>query len=243
MTHIWHEDSQDGATSQLWRFLQTEGVLALEGEVEIRGLSGCENLLDYILNENILQEDTYFIFMDYVMDNSRTLRTYDILGEITEKYPNIFISTLLCFEYLLLKSTVLKEWVLPLQPSVYYEYVLSVRDRFISCIENGSLWLTDDLLCTYILSKIDNKGAGTGPELLRAKTSEQVATYILWDLVNSVAPDFRVMKSMLGKCWTCSCCVKRNGNKICRICNEQYTAHNKAEILYAKLKISQLLTK
>lgn len=47
MVHIWHEDSDNSATTQFWNFLKKTRVCYNMSFAEIRGFSGNQNLFDF----------------------------------------------------------------------------------------------------------------------------------------------------------------------------------------------------
>ena len=77
MIHIWHEDSLNSSTQQFWKFLKDNKVSTLLLEADIKGFNGNENLQAYIEEEAVFNKnDTYYIFMDYVLDNEWALNVW-----------------------------------------------------------------------------------------------------------------------------------------------------------------------
>ena len=234
MIHIWHEDSNDSVTQKFWEFLREQKVLGHLGRVEIRAFEHNYELVNHLVSCSFTDTDTYFIFLDYVLDNDMIVEYIDTILSVQALHSNLIFVPLLCFEYLLLRSPLIVDWLTCTKLNIGFNRALEARQAFLAYMSGQSdkkLLETDTLasyLCTcYNLSdKKELKG--------KFITTETVATLILHNLTNSLPTDFVVTKTKWGSCWTCNCCRYRNRQGLCSLYTKLLNSQQKAKDLYTR---------
>lgn len=227
MMHIWHEDSENSATTQFWKFLTFYKVCFDISCADIRGFSGNQNLLDFVSSVTFNRRDIYIIFMDFVYDNPRVLQIYSELKEITYKKSNVVVADLLSFEYLILSFKYFENWIKPLVVTNKYKYLCEVRRELLRCVNDMELPIRYPLLVEYMKYSFPSRNIVT-------ITTEQLATHLLSDFTSSLKGDFSITKKHLGSCWTCNCCDKYTKDlvKKCSHAENKKTGKEKALNLY-----------
>lgn len=233
MIHIWHEDSTNSSTQQFWEFLRNNNVSKALDDADIRGFNGNENLQAYIEEEaKFNKEDTYYIFMDYVLDNEWALKTWMSTMKFIQEHSlgNVKMVKLNCFEFMIIDFTYFIEWVKPIDKQskdfIEAEKILNIYRKLIRA---GKSWQQNKNLLQYTI-----KAKGVALKDIKNITSEQLSTLILSKMTNGGKLDFGISKTHLGKCWTESCCSNNRTRieKVCNIYYIQYTSKNKANKLW-----------
>lgn len=226
MVHIWHEDSDNSATTQFWNFLKKSRVCYNISFAEIRGFSGNQNLFDFIYTCNFNNKDVYLVFMDCVYDNPKVMNLYKKVVKLVNSKSNVFVLNLLSFEYLILSFKYFENWTRSLVSIDKYNYLCKIRIDLLSCIRNKDLLIYYPLLVEYMRSFQSRD--------ISRITTEQLATHLLSDFTGSLKGDFIITKKHLGSCWTCTCCDKYTKDlvKKCSHAGNKKTDKEKALNLY-----------
>lgn len=226
MIHIWHEDSENSATTQFWNFLKKSRVCYNISVAEIRGFSGNQNLFDFIYTYNFNNKDVYLVFMDCVYDNPKVMNLYKKVVKLVNSKSNVFVLNLLSFEYLILSFKYFENWTRPLVSIDKYNYLCKIRTDLLSCIRNKELPIYYPLLVEYMRSFQSRD--------ISRITTEQLATHLLSNFTGSLKGDFIITKKHLGSCWTCNCCdkYKKDLDKKCSHAGNKKTDKEKALNLY-----------
>lgn len=243
MIHIWHEDSELGATTQFWNFLKNCNVHTVLCNADIKGFNGNDKLLRHIKNVTINIDDMYHIFVDKVVDNQKALQYYIDIKSKTSAYKNVVVHDLLSFEYMMLKFRYFIEWTEPTGKNQLYSECKLVRKQFIDCMNSKISWTKQVDIVKFVVKRLNvdtTKPKWTSE--LKYISSEDVATAILNAMTNGGTVDFGISKSRFGNCWHCNCCIKHDdskiGNKKCRMYKYKKTdlekAHNLWNNTYAK---------
>lgn len=144
MIHIWHEDSTNSSTQQFWEFLRNNNVSEVLNDADIKGFNGNENLQAYIEEEAEFNvNDTYYIFMDYVLDNEWALKTWMNTMEFLrgQKLNNVKLIKLNCFEFMIIDFTYFIEWVKPMdKQSKDFIEAEKILNTYRMLIRNGKSW-------------------------------------------------------------------------------------------------------
>lgn len=69
--HIWHEDSENSATTQFWLFL-SKHIPELKG-ASVHGFGSNKNLTLFTITHTFNTSDIYFIFLDLPRDNPKVV--------------------------------------------------------------------------------------------------------------------------------------------------------------------------
>lgn len=236
MIYIWHEDSQNSATTNFWNFIYNSKVSAKLVNVSIRGFDGNKNLADHMKNCSINMNDTYLIFVDKVLDNPKALQYYIDIKNTCLKYKNVHVVDLLCFEYMMLRFKYIINWTEPMKIIKGYEEARAIRNDFINCIDNGIAWVNNPNIVKYVVKKknINTSLIGWQRELAYV-SSENIATDLLTQMTNGGTTEFGISKTNFGRCWYCNCCPKHSkavGNKKCRMFRYTKTSQDKARNLW-----------
>lgn len=247
MIHIWHEDSQNSATTYFWNFMYSNKVSSKLVNVDIQGFDGNKNLADYLRTCVFNSNDTYIILADMVLDNNKALTYYIDISTTIRKYKNVYLSDLLCFEYMMLRFKYFVSWTEPTKTIRGYQEAQQVRENFIRCIDNGKSWVNEPSIVKYIvkIKGIDTIKAGWQAELTHI-SSENIATLLLSIMTNGGTTEFGISKTHFGNCWTNNCCHKHNiavGDRKCRIYKYEKTSAEKAKNLWNGTLAKQIINK
>ena len=232
MIHIWHEDNQNSATTKFWQVMCDSEVSQKLISIDIRGFGGNNKLADYLREYKFNSSDTYIIFVDKVLDNSKALTYYIDIRNTVKQYKNVYLADLLCFEYMILRFEDFVSWTEPVKLIMGYQEAKQIRDDFIKCIDNGEHWITESSIVEYIVKHkgIDTTKVGWQEELPYI-SSEYLATLLLSIMTNGGTTEFGISKTKFGNCWYSDCCHKYDGavgSKKCRIYEYRKTSAEKA---------------
>ena len=244
MVHIWHEDSENSAQTQFWRFLSS--YIPELASADIKGFNGNMYLADYLQSANLIQGDKYYIIMDFVIDNNSALRYYKVCKQFinSHKQFNILLTDIVCFEHMLLDFSLFTSWIAPVNPTVTYSYLLNIRSELLSVIDNGDNWLDNKCITGYLLKlkgANENTPDNKKSDILCSNTLETLCVSLLGALTNRKPCKFAVNKVNLGECWVCSCCNKDVKN--CRLANKKKTSGIKAQNIWNKSKARSIINK
>lgn len=235
MLYIWHEDNPDSATQQFWEFLRDRGVSNKLYNASIKSFSGWKNLYKHAKYAKYNPCDKYIIFMDYVKDNKQIRKYHKNLREILRGLNNVYVSDMLCFEYLILSFKHLETWTKPAKPNNQYKYMCRLITLFKECQDNGDSGLNNDEILEYVKRTFTQKE-------LEDISSEKIASSLLTNLTPPKSP-FKINKATLGYCWTCSCCDKVTGERLCNIYKYKKTSEEKARNLWNCTLASSIINK
>lgn len=229
MVHIWHEDSTESSTSTMWKFLVKE-KFNKKVQFEIFGTNGNGKLVQKVMSNKYTDEDIYIIFIDVPFNNEKTLGIYRDLMELTEDIKNVYVAKIICFEDLILKFKLLREWTRPTneEAAIRYDSIYSIVEEF-----NKNGWQNSIELREYIKKKYEMS--------LDKVSSEKVAALLLTDLTRMSKAMFRVSKTQLGDCWTSSCCNFINLSHFCSLSKDMLSSKEKAEYIYKMTSIKHIL--
>lgn len=206
MIHIWHEDDLDSSTTQFWRFLKKHKLCRKLADAEIKGFGGNNKLLDELEAYVFDKDDTYYIFLDLVIDNSYVTSYIHRLNVVCKSNSNVIKVNNLCFEYLILSFIDFVKWTQPFKVNKGYKECERVRKQFIHCINNNIPWVLNKDIVDFIVKTYNiDLTTDEGEDRLNRITSEQIATLILSKMTNTGELGFQVSKTILGPCWTCDC--------------------------------------
>ena len=230
---IWHEDGEVSCTTQFWKFI----IKNCSGSINIDaiGKSGNHRLVSEVKNlvsSEIGDGEYYIIFHDAAFDNPAVQSEHSKLVKITEQFNNIYVSDLVCFEYLMLKFSKIDEWLKPIEENEKFKRLLELRERVIYIVENQYRWTEDKEVLEYVLDKVSYiKDDEKRIKKLFNISIEGVVTYLIQDISKLSGGNFTVEKKQLGKCWTSRCCW--NSENECSLLNRKglMTAQDKAEVL------------
>ena len=248
MIHIWHEDSENSVTTQLWKFL-ANNIKELNN-ADIRGYGGNEKLREHIEKAKFNSNDMYYIFMDYVLDNNSALNVYiDTKRYIKSlNMPNIIMSRLTCIEFMLLEYKYFISWTKPLSNiSKNYIEAEKILEKFVNTVKKQESWINDKDICKYIIYNyhIDTTKKNW-QEKLNYISSEKISALLCKVMTNGGKLRFNISKTILGDCWQCNCC-NLNTKKISDLCwlytnNNNATSQYKANMLW-KYAVSKYVLK
>ena len=88
---------------------------------------GNQKLADTVKSTKFNSKDTYIILVDKVLDNAKALKYYLDIQKIVCNYKNIYISDLLCFEYLILRFRYFEAWTEPIKAVKGYQDAKQIR--------------------------------------------------------------------------------------------------------------------
>ena len=239
MLYIWHEDKKNGATQQFWEFLKNSNVSTKLTNAKIQGFEGNANLKNHIKNFKFSNRDKYIIFMDFVLDNPVAIRYYKEVYSYVKNHNNVYLSNIMCFEYMMLTFKYLETWIKPLKNNKEYRVLIHLISEFIRCIDTNNNWISSADLRNYMMKRKKSSNISD----IQNISSEKVAAA----LINEITYDhmhFRVNKDNLGECWKCNCCYNEFGGKNnCNIYRYHKSSLKKAGNLWnctaAKLIISK----
>lgn len=240
MLYIWHEDSKDSAATEFWCLL-SEFIKEIKN-IRIEGFNGNENLKRHLEDvKNINLEDYYIVFVDAAYDNPKALKVYESVVNIADKYKNIYVSDLYCFEFLLLSFQHLDVWL-----SVRNKRFWEVRNELIKAVNEGiESWEKSDILKKFIEDyNIHRTKISKGKKVNLKITFEYLTAILLSQLSNNAYGDFEIGKTKLGSCWQTSCIKdkERNCSK-CKIRIYNKTQKEKANNLWNCTKAKSIILK
>lgn len=212
----------------------------------IVGFGGNDRLTDAVEQERFNTRDIYIIIIDKVIDNIRAVDYCIRVESVTDKYSNVYLVDLLCFEYMILKFKHLDAWIEPVKMTQAYRDSIKARELFIQCIENDRSWIDNNELVAYVVKykRINTNNPRWRHELAYI-SSENLAALILNLLTNGGKTDFGISKTHLGVCWTCNCCPQYINNKVgnqkCKIYRYKKTALDKARNLWNGTQVKQII--
>lgn len=223
MIHIWHEDSANSSTDQLWKLIITNTDKRYN--IEVRAFNGnailrkeIENNIEYIQQS----KDVFIIFMDCVQDNTKAFLEWIEVKHKLDGIKNAYLSDVMCIEWLLLSFKELYEWTCPLDDrSIKYNETYALVQKF---LQLGYKWAVDKELREFIKTRCKKP--------LTAVSCEEVAYILISSLLNGLRQRFIVSKKVLGRCWTCSCCEFKELSDTCRIRKMSMSSDIKAYKLY-----------
>lgn len=220
MKYIWCEDKGSGYT--FWKELFAE--LCPEAIVETK--QNNSNLRKAV--ESIQDNDNiYYVFMDYAIDNPDVLRECKRLESETVNKKNIVLVKIHSFEFALLSFEHLVDWVYAEEDELKEQRkaLLEFRKLFVKLFEEGGS--SDELLSLEELNPYKSK-----------KNSEQISSKLLFDITRNTG--FETDKTNLGACFIIDCCKwdSRQDDDICGLDTRKITSVDKKKMLveYSILK-------
>lgn len=233
MVYFLVEDAENKGLCELLQFLKNNKDIPLFKHSKIKcvnGFNNFKNMLDDINFRN-RQEDIFILFMDRVYDNDLVMQRYNTILDMIEDSDNVFLSDIICFEYLLLTFEKFEDWVIGNKYKDKLSKDLIFRDELIKCVDAGIFWYSSKILLNMVENWIQNlKGGDRRSEnstekcVLRIINGvvkvgyindknkfipyrsigvEVIANIILTKITrNSV---FKASKLKLGDCWTNEC--------------------------------------
>jgi hypothetical protein len=239
MIHIWHEDSKDSVTTKFWKFLKDNNVSSDFKNADIQGFGSNDKVVEALKQAVIDNQDTYYIFIDYVRDNKRALGYYLVaMNYIKVKgYTNVHLMKLLSFEYLILGFKYFEQWTEPTKNNLLYNICKPVRKELIRIVDSqNASWINNETIVNYLayIKGIDISDSKF-VEQLQYISFENIATSLLSNMTNGGTTEFGITKTNFGKCWHCNCCGKYKddvGDDKCRIYKDNKTANMKAVDLW-----------
>lgn len=234
MIHLWHEDSANSFTSMLLQFLVNNKFNSNEYKFEVKGSNGNSELVKRLVEHNFIDGDIYIVFVDNPDNNISTLRVFNDIVEIANMHKNVYVANIECFESILLKFKLLREWTRPLdEPYIdRYDRVYKIVEIFLS-----NNWVDSSELKEYIKIKYSRD--------IRHVSSEKIYAWLLNDLLRNSRAKFGVSKTKLGECWTCDCCSLKYGDgagRFCTLMDRWYSRKVKAYYIYEYTCISDIIT-
>ena len=226
MIHIWTEDSENSCTVQFWRFIVSE-LCSNKAFVEVKGFNSNNSLYFYIESlynkKQINSADVYIILFDKVPDNEYVMKTYKRIRGIADKCNNIYLSDILCFEYLIITFGHLKEWTYPanIAKRVKYDKIMECVREFTQLIDEGREIKFSDGTREFL------SGLGIKDKDIK---SEKLAYLFMTQLINYRNGYFTVTKTKLGDCWIKSCCYGVDNG--CALQNKHMKSYEKAQDLF-----------
>lgn len=229
MVHIWHEDSSTSSTSKLWNFLILEKFNPCV-KFEVTGTNGNGELVKKVASSDYIVGDIYLVFVDVPFNNEKALGVYKDLLSTANGIKNVYIAKIVCFEDLLLKFKLLREWTRPIDTklAVKYDKVYDIIMEF-----NADGWQNSIKLREYIQNKYEVS--------LDKISSEKIAALLLADLTRIGRTKFRVTKTGLGGCWISSCCIMDGSEQYCGIDNKRLNSKEKAKCIHEYTDIHIIL--
>ena len=246
MIHIWHEDNPNSSTTQFWQFLKSQNVKPILNNADIRGFSGNVNFYNQLQTTKFNPKDKYYIFIDYVPDNTDAHQVYSNAKRLLQPYKNVKLMKLRCFEYLILKFRYLVNWIEPVKIPAGYANEKAVRLALINILDAGGDWRYNSTIMNYIMDKKHISLINWTNES-QYITSEDVIAALLTDMTAAGKPhEFTIKKTTFGRCWHENCCYQYTdayGSKRCRLYakSNQKTPFQKAKELWSYTEAHNLI--
>lgn len=212
-TYIWCEDSKSGFSfwKEIFSVINSEFIIeSKENNTRLR------KAVNNITDEN----NTYYILIDYAMDNADVVREYQYIYRICRKKKNVIIINIHSFEFVLLSFKMLDEWIFAEQDELKEKRnnLIEYKNRFVDIIINGG-----------DAEKLDK--LKESDDIDKSLNTEQISSSLLYKITRNTG--FETSKSKLGKCFVNNCCEwsERQSDDICGLDTIRPNADNKKKQL------------
>ena len=220
LKYIWCEDKGSGYI--FWKELFAE--LCPEAIVETKqNNSSLRKAVESIQDD----DNMYYIFMDYAVDNPDVLRESNRLEAKARDRKNVVLVKIHSFEFALLSFEYLVDWIYAEEDELkdQRKALLEFRKIFVKLFGEGGS--TNELLSLKELNPYKSK-----------KNSEQISSRLLFDITRNTG--FETDKKNLGHCFIVDCCKwdNRQDDDICGLDVRRITSVDKKKMLveYSILK-------
>lgn len=193
MKYLWTEDT--GAGLHFWKLVDQ---LFFDNELVIESKEGNQGILDALSDQEIKEEDKYYIAFDYVVDNQDIRNKYRLLKSVAEKSEGkIIILDVICFEHLILAFDKLVAWT-----GTGKTDKIKIREEVLSVIENHRI----------NLSKIKDEKTLQYLAGFKRYSTERVMKSLLGEFTQN--EKWSVKGSLMGECWYKDCCVSEHKDNL-----------------------------
>ena len=228
MYYIWTEDRNEGL--HFWRlvkdFLACDDLI-----VESKGSN--QGILCALTTLKPKEEDVYYIAFDKALDNIDIFNKYIKVKTFCDKFENVHLLNIHCFEMLLLKFTKLIQWT-----GCSRENLIITRTEILKHTREGLFYIDD----------VENNVALEYFQRLKEPTSERIIKSLTREILGNDEwglgyKNTENNKKELGRCWHSSCCVmdeKRYSRRKCCF-DKNITGYDKLRELFLDINIPQMI--
>lgn len=225
---LWIEDRKGKASYTFWENFMKQ--LCPEVIVESK-----KNNSELVKAVKALQdtENKYIIVFDNSFDNLQIIMEQKRLKRYAKERDNVFLTDIICFEYILLEFKELIDWIYAPEDEFLKKRVgaIEARNKLVSSIQNGNFRYKEIQEIIEYDFRIEEHNI------------EQLAATLLFDLTRNTG--FEVSKGALGECWTKSCCEwdERQEDDICGLDYSRLSAFDKMKNIYRKSSLKEQFLK
>ena len=211
-TYLWIEDRIGKASYKFWTTFMHE----LCPEVIVESKRNNRELVKAVKGLTD-KENKYIIALDNSFDNVQIYMEQKILKEAADKRDNVFLLSLICFEYTLLEFDKLIDWIYAVEDEFRKKRAsaTTAREKLLQTLNSGEMnYKVIQEILDYD-SKLDNHNI------------EQLSAKLLFDLTKNTG--FEVSKADFGECWRQNCCewTGRQEDDICGLDQTRLTLNDK----------------
>lgn len=223
-TYLWIEDRKGKAGFLFWKTLMWE--LCPDVIVESK-----KNNSELVKAVKALQDrnNQYIIVLDHAFDNLQVYREQKLLKTYADGKDNVFLLSIICFEYLLLEFDKLVDWIYAPDDEFLIKraWAVKAREILLPMIRSGELNYTSI------------REIVTNDNYKKEYNIEQLSARLLYDLTRNTG--FEISKGKIGDCWIRSCCEwqERQEDDICGLENNRMSISEKMRAVYQGTSLSK----
>lgn len=203
MYYIWTEDRNEGL--HFWNLVKD--FLACD-DLIVESKESNQGILFALTTLKPKKEDVYYIAFDRTLDNIDIFNKYIKVKALCDKFENVHLLNIQCFEMLLLKFTKLIQWT-----GCNRENLIITRAEILKHTKGNFLQI-DDVENSIALAYFQRLKYPTSERIIKSLTRE-ILSNDEWTLGYK---NTETNKKELGRCWYFSCCVmdeKRYSRRKC----------------------------
>ena len=220
MKYLWTEDTGAGLHSR-----KLVNQLFFDDAFVIESKGSNQGFLDALSDIDMKEDDTYYIALDYVVDNQDIRNKYRMLKSIADKAEGkIIILDMICFEYLILAFDKLVAWT-----GTGKTDKIKIREEVLSVIEDHRI----------NLSKIDDEKTLQYIASFKRYSTERVMKSLVGEFTQN--EKWSVNGALMGECWYKDCCVSEHPDNLRCGKPEVEDGNGKMRMLIQSEKVHRIL--
>lgn len=178
-------------------------------------------------------DNKYIIVFDNSFDNLQVIMEQKRLKQYVNERDNVFLTDIICFEYILLEFKKLIEWIYAPEDEFLEKRAdaMIAREKLVNSIQAGNF----NYKAIQEIAEYDSR--------IEEHNIEQLAAKLLFDLTRNTG--FEVSKGTIGKCWTESCCgwEERREDDVCGLDHDGLSVFDKMKNIYEGSSLKEQFSK